>query len=251
MGLGVDILGMPSPKLSLVIPVYNYRDKIAANLETLVLFLHDHNVDFEIIVADDGSTDGTATKIQSANLGPEVRLVALPKNAGKGAAVKEGVLSAAGEKIIFMDADLPYALGAILKIIGEIDAGADMAVGDRTLSESRVGLKKNIIRTITSKLFVFLVRSLALRDVRDTQCGLKGFRGDVAKKIFELVSISGFGFDVELFAIAEANNLRVARVPVEFTGRDSSTIRLGRDSFRMLRDLFKIRKLKKMKYYRF
>ena len=242
---------MPDFKLSLVIPVYNYREKITANLETLVLFLHDHKIDFGIIVIDDGSADGTATKISNANLGPEVTLIALPKNGGKGAAVKEGVARATGETVIFMDADLPYALGAILKIIGAIDSGADLAVGDRTLPESRVGLKKNIFRAITSKLFVFLVRLLALKDVRDTQCGLKGFRGDIAHKIFGLVTIPGFGFDIELMAIAEANDLRVAHVPVEFTGRDGTTIKFLRDGLRMIRDILKVRKLKRMKYYKF
>jgi len=242
---------MPSSKLSLIIPVYNYREKIIANLETLVLFLHDHGVDFEIIVVDDGSTDGTVTKIQNVNFGPEVTLIALPKNSGKGAAVKEGVGRATGEKIIFMDADLPYALGAILKIIGEIDAGADMAVGDRTLPGSRVGSKKSIFRMITSKLFVFLVRSLALKDARDTQSGLKGFRGDIVRKIFELVTVPGFGFDVELMAIAEANGLRVAHVPVKFIARDGTTVKFFRDSLRMVRDILKVRKLKKMKYYKF
>ena len=243
---------MPATKqLSLIIPVYNYREQIIANLETLMIYLRERVINFEIIVIDDGSTDGTAKKIEAANLGSDIKLIALPKNVGKGAAVRAGIEAATKEKIIFMDADLPYRLEAILKISDALDSGADMVAGDRTLPDSYVGLKKNIVRTITSKLFVFLVRSLALKDARDTQCGIKGFRGDIAKKIFELVSISGFGFDVELFAVAEANNLRVARVPVQFTGRDGSTVRLGRDSFRMLRDLFKIRRLKRMKYYRF
>jgi glycosyltransferase involved in cell wall biosynthesis len=238
-------------QLSLIIPVYNYREQITANLETLVIYLRERVINFEIIVVDDGSSDGTSTKIANANFGPEVKLIALPKNGGKGAAVKAGVEAAAKEKIIFMDADLPYRLEAILKICDALDGGADMAVGDRTLPGSRVGLKKNIIRTITSKLFVFFVRLLVLKDAHDTQCGIKGFRGDVAHKIFELLTITGFGFDVELMAIAEANNLRVARVPVEFTGRDGTTVKFARDSLRMIRDLIKIRRLKRMKYYRF
>ncbi len=238
-------------KLSVIIPVYNYRERIVANLETLVMFLRDQKFDFELIVVDDGSVDGTAKQIAAAGFGQEVILLELPKNMGKGAAVKAGVEKACGEKIIFIDADLPYRLEAIVRIYESIGGGSDLAIGDRTLPQSKVGLKSNIIRSVMSKLFVFFVRRFALRDAHDTQCGLKGFSGMTAKKIFNLVSIYGFGFDAEALAIAEENNLKIERIPVEFTGRDGTTVKIWRDGFRMIKDLLTIRKLKRAGVYKF
>ena len=102
-----------------------------------------------------------------------------------------------------------------------------------------------------SKLFAFFVRRFALRDARDAQCGIKGFGGEVAKKIFNLVSVSGFGFDAEVLAIAEENSLKIEHIPVEFTGRDCTTVKLWRDGFRMIKDLLTIRKLKRAGVYKF
>jgi dolichyl-phosphate beta-glucosyltransferase len=227
--------------LTIVIPAYNEEGRLAPTLRALQAFLADRAWRVEIIVVDDGSLDRTAA-IARENVADPVllRVVRLGANQGKGAAVKRGVAEAAGAFVVFVDADLPYSPEALDVAMERLAAGADLVIGGRDLPESGKVRDYTWLRRLSGKTYSILVNALAVRNIPDTQCGLKCFRAGVAKQLFERVTLRGFAFDVELLVLAQCWGLRIDRIPVKLTHSDDSRVRLVRDSARMLWDLLKI-----------
>ncbi len=220
--------------MSLVIPVCNGAEFVGDSVTRARDFLAQRCPNFEIVVVDDGSSDDTVAKVQ-AMTDDRVRLITLPSNKGKFAAVVAGMAATSGQCRVFTDADLPYDLEAVPYIVDLITkSGFHVVVGDRTLPESRSLYQTDVARQISSRAFSFFVRMLVTGGLFDSQCGLKGFRTDVAEALFPLLTHSGFSGDVELLYIALKHNLSIRRIPVRLQGSSPSTVTLTIHSLPML-----------------
>ena len=163
-------------------------------------------------------------------------------NRGKGAAVRTGVLAATGRAIAFTDADLAYAPEQLEGLLEIVESGFDVVVGSRKHEMTRTLVRAGRLREIGGRVINRLTHAVLLGNYRDTQCGLKAFRAEAARVIFERSKIDGFAFDVEVFVIAERNGLTLAEVPVTVVNTTRSTVRVVRDAVRLIGDLFRIRR---------
>ncbi|MBI2796812.1 MAG: glycosyltransferase [Gemmatimonadetes bacterium] len=237
------------PHLSVVVPSYNNADRLPASLRDLKAFCHALPFTWELIVVDDCSPDPESERLlrEFAATEPGVTLIRQERNRGKGAAVARGMLTARGKFRVFTDVDLAYPPSEILAILGALEAGADMAVACRVDPRStyimNVGFFHYLYtRHIMSRIFNRMVRLVLLRDVLDTQAGLKGLTAAAAEKVFTRLTIPRFGFDVEAIFIAQHHRLRVDQVPITFRyDSEPTTMNFGRDAARMLRDLWHVR----------
>lgn len=228
--------------LSVIIPAYNAGLLIRGTISSLLSYLPKYFPSFEVIVVDDASLDNTFKEVASFKAS-HLTLIQHQKNKGKFGSIKTGMQAASGTCRVFTDADLPYEMTAIpylAHLISEMQF--HLAIGDRTLGGSIDRTAKDRIR----KLFSFgcrtAVRLLVAGEIFDTQCGLKAIRGDVANAIFPLIQEDGFAGDMELLYIALKYNLAIRRVPVRLEHSAPSTVRLGADSFTMLRRLILLRR---------
>ncbi|MCB1262521.1 MAG: glycosyltransferase, partial [Acidimicrobiales bacterium] len=192
----------------------------------------------EIIVVDDGSHDGTAELAEAAGADLVLRQ---PVNRGKGAAVRAGMLSAHGRTVAFTDADLSYSPDQLLDLLAEVEAGWDVVVGSRRHTDTTTLVRARRLREIGGRIINRLTHAVLLGHHRDTQCGLKAFRSDVAQLIFGHSHVDGFAFDVEVFHLVELYELSLLEVPVRVENRQRSTVKVARDAGRLVRDLFRIR----------
>ena len=231
--------------ISIVIPAFNEGELIAKTIRGLFAYLDDHFSSAEIILVDDGSTDETAVLAQKEfpRTNPQITLALLQnqKNKGKGYAIQRGMFAAKGEVCIFMDADSPFELDALSFIADLIQASNPIVVGARDLPGSTL-VNVPFMRFLAGQLFSVLVQLFAVKGIRDTQCGLKGFCAKAVKEIFPLITLHDFAFDVELLFIAQRLGYEIKRIPVRMTGfRGDSRVNLLKDSLIMFFDLFKIR----------
>jgi dolichyl-phosphate beta-glucosyltransferase len=225
-------------RLSVVIPAYNEVTRLAAGLPRLIDAIPS---DTEVIVVDDGSSDGTLDLARRHLAGlPQWILVRLPRNRGKGAAVRAGVVHARGEVIAYVDADMATDPRDLVRLV-EALGSSPIAVGSRSL-ESSVVEKKSRHRTLMTRSFGFLVSSTLDLPMRDTQCGFKAFYGSVAKLLFHGATVDRFAFDIELLNRATRLGLRVEEVPVRWTDVSGSKVRVVQDSFKMLLDVGRTRR---------
>jgi dolichyl-phosphate beta-glucosyltransferase len=232
-------------QLSIVIPAFNEEKRIGASLQEIVSYLPKHFSDWEVIVVDDGSSDDTAKIVQKFEVEtPTSRLVLerLDENAGKGAAVKHGVMRAKGEIILFMDADLSTPLSEIAKVMRPLEQGFDVAIGSRGLPDSNVVKHQPFYRETMGKIFNRIVRWIVIDGIRDTQCGFKAFRHHAAKEIFSRVQTKHFGFDVEVLLWAKKLGFSVKEVGVTWINSPNSRVSPIKDSMKMLFGLFAIKR---------
>jgi dolichyl-phosphate beta-glucosyltransferase len=236
------------PALSLVIATYNSGDEIERTLCRLQEYFGKQPYLHEVLVVNDGSTDGTeAALLNRSQNYPELQVLANSRNMGKGYSVKKGVLEATGHFIFYMDADLAYpieGIEAFLRLLRE--ASHDAVVGSRVHAASRFHLHPRHFRYIhkrhlMSRFFNWLVRRLFGIQALDTQCGFKGFTAEAAKAIFSRIAIRGFTFDVEVLLIARRLGYRVAERPVIFAYEgEVSTVKVLKIVCRTLIDLGRI-----------
>jgi putative flippase GtrA len=223
-------------RLTVVLPAYEEAARIGAAVAAVREALAD--VAPEILVVDDGSTDGTAAEAAAAG----ARVVQLERNQGKGAAVRAGMLAATGRTVAFTDADLAYPPSLLRDLLAEVEDGWDVAVGSRWHRDSRALARPSLVRRVSSRLFNLLTATVLLGQYRDTQCGCKAFRSDVARLLFGHTRLDGFAFDVEVLHLVERYRLSLTEVPVQVTDGGSSTVRVASAALRMIRDLFRIRR---------
>ncbi|MDH3299009.1 MAG: glycosyltransferase [Acidimicrobiia bacterium] len=227
-------------RLTVVLPAYNEEDRIAATIDavrqTLKPVLGDG--DLEILVVDDGSADDTPAAAERAG----ARVLRQPVNRGKGAAVRRGVLEARGRSVVFTDADLAYRPELLLTVLDEVEQGWDMVVGSRRHQHTNVLVRARRLRELGGRMVNRLTHLVLLGHFRDTQCGLKGFQADIARIVFERTRIDGFAFDVELFLIAEQDQLSLREIPVSVENRAGSSVRVVADFAALMVDLFRIRR---------
>jgi putative flippase GtrA len=227
-------------RMSLVLPAYNEGERVVRTINAMRDALADElgPGQAEILVVDDGSSDNTADLAESAG----ARTIRQPANRGKGAAVRAGVLAAEGRSIVFTDADMAYSPTLVLRVLREVEDGWDMVVGSRQHQHATTLVQAGRLRELGGRLVNRLTHLVLLGHFRDTQCGIKGFRADVGKAVFERTRIDGFAFDVELFLMAEQDQLSLQEVPVSVENRTGSTVRLVTDSMALLIDLVRIRR---------
>jgi len=226
--------------LSIVIPAYNEKLRISKTLHEIVAYLSDQSYSWEIVVANDGSTDGTDEIVLDAvSYNPNIRLVNL-KHGGKGWAVKNGMLHAKGKYRFLVDADLSMPIQEISRFMPHFETGADVVIGSREApGAQRFDEPPN--RHIQSKIFNFLVKCLAIRGISDTQCGFKCFTQEAATNLFPRQISTGFSFDVEILFLARRHGFRIIEIPIEWHYRDGSKVRPIIDSLLMLKDIAAIR----------
>jgi glycosyltransferase involved in cell wall biosynthesis len=225
------------PAVSLVIPAYNSARYLNDNVLRVRDFYARAGIDGEIVVADDGSTDGTADSVAETR---QIQVLRLPHR-GKGAAVRAGMAATTGAICGFTDADLPYGVDSLPLAISYIrDRRYHAVIGDRTLPGSAYA-STGLLRGAVSEFASFAFRTLVTGGIYDTQCGFKVFRGDVGREIFRLSRIDGFAIDVEVITLLLKYRLDVKRIPVRLERNGPSSVRVVRDSVRAFRDIATIR----------
>jgi dolichyl-phosphate beta-glucosyltransferase len=234
-----------SPKevaISIIVPAFNEERRLPSTLIDIVDFFDNRGVPYEVIVVDDGSEDATSNTVRKfERVRPNIRLIALPRNQGKGHAVRLGVLNAVGRKILFADADGATPIAEILRLEAELDRGSQIAIGSRALASQDTHVATSFHRKILGRLFNAVVNCVLLPDIADTQCGFKLFTRESAQFIFRRQRSDRFAFDVELLYIARQVGLRISEVPINWTNIPGSKVRLILDAAKMFRDVFRFR----------
>ncbi len=227
--------------LSVVIPAYNEVARLEPTLRRVIDYCRAQHPDFEILVVDDGSTDGTPALVERVAADEErVRLIALGANRGKGAAVRTGVLAARGREVLFSDADLATPIEELDNLRLRLADGCDIAIGSRAAPGADIRVRQHPVRELMGRTFNLMVRLAALGGIRDTQCGFKLFRRAAALDLFGRARLDGFAFDVEVLWLARGR-YQVAEVPVVWSHIDDSKVSPGGDAARMFVDLLRIR----------
>lgn len=227
--------------ISIVLPAYCAAKSIQKEIPGLIDFLQAKNLNFEIIIVDDGSNDNGATREVARRW--NCIYLQNEKNLGKGGTVRKGILYARGEFIIYTDADIPFEYQSIEKFLYYLDFKEfDIVIGDRTLPQSSYFTELTLVRKISSRIFTFIVGRFITSGFNDTQCGLKGLRARIAKDVFSVSKIKSFAFDVELLYIALKRNYDVKKLPVKLRVNDgTSSVKIVSDSLLMLIDIFRIK----------
>lgn len=225
--------------LSVIIPSYKNAYILDENVCNLLDHLNSKPYTWEVLIVDDGSNDNGETK--QVCLKHNIRYEGYESNKGKGFAVRFGVLKAKGKFVIFTDADIPYSMENLDNMVYYLDFKEfDMVTGDRTLDGSEYFSEISFSRSIGSRLFSFIVGRFITGGQYDTQCGLKGFKSEIANDLFSYSKLNGFIIDVELFYIAFKRNYDVKRIPVVLKGIDGNSVNVVTHGIKMLFDLPKI-----------
>ena len=233
---------MARPQLSIVIPAYNESARIELTLDRVMSCVEKQGWDAEVLVVDDGSTDSTPEIIHRwMERYPRLHLVKNEGNRGKGYSVRNGLLQATGEVVMFTDADLSAPMEEAERLLAAIRDGADVAIGSRWMDRTRQTIHQPLYRRFFGRCFNWLTRLIMHLPLADTQCGFKAFRRDVARTIFARQRIERWGFDPEILYIALRLGMRVKEVPVTWGHDDRSRISYLKDGLKMLEDLLKVR----------
>lgn len=227
--------------LSVVIPAYNEALRIRETVQKVYRELSP-DFDLEIIVVDDGSTDSTAEAVRKEAQGnAAVRLVSYEVNRGKGYAVRQGMLAARKEIIMFMDADLSTPLEFCSKFSSALESGFSVVIGTRKTGAAKIVRRQNFVREFCGKNFTLLARVLFGLNISDFTCGFKMFRRDAAQTIFGRARINRWSFDVEIIVLAHRLVGRIKEIPVVWTNSSDTKVRLVRDILTSLIELLLIK----------
>jgi glycosyltransferase involved in cell wall biosynthesis len=234
---------MTLPYYSLVVPAYNESERIGPSLAVMLEHIAKSGWSAEIIVVNDGSRDNTSAIVaEIAQRHPIVRLVENPGNRGKGYAVRNGMMNASGQVLLFTDADLSSPIEEAPKLFSVIEGGkADVAIGSRYLQSGMQTRKQPFYRRMLGRSFNIALRAILGLPYADTQCGFKAFSRKAASEIFQQVKIERWGFDPEILFLARKYGLRVTEVPVAWGHDHRSKISPLRDGAQMLAELVRVR----------
>ncbi|MGQ9490479.1 MAG: dolichyl-phosphate beta-glucosyltransferase [Anaerolineae bacterium] len=235
--LGVDKQG--EPLLSIIIPAYNEEKRLPRSLDKIVAFVQQQLEPMEVLIVENGSTDRT-TEIAEAYAAryPFIRVLHSPK--GKGAAVRAGMMAGRGRYLFMCDSDLSMPIEEVRKFLPPVLNDYEVAIASREgLGAHRYG--EPVYRHIMGRVFNLIIRVLAVPGLQDTQCGFKSFRREVAREIFALLTMDGWAFDVEALFIALRRGYKVIPVPINWYFDADSRVRPLHDTWRMVRDVLKVR----------
>jgi glycosyltransferase involved in cell wall biosynthesis len=233
---------MAHPQLSIVIPAYNESARIEAALERVLSCVAEQRWDAEVLVVDDGSKDNTAAIVEKWMAAhPRLHLIKNVGNRGKGYSVRNGLLQAAGDIVMFTDADLSSPMEEAERLIAAIGDGADVAIGSRWLDRTRQTIHQPLYRQFFGRCFNWITRRVMGLPFKDTQCGFKAFKREAAQVIFRLQTIERWGFDPEILFIARKLKFTIREVPVTWGHDERSRISYLKDGMKMLEDMAVIR----------
>lgn len=233
---------MDSPKYSIVIPAYNESQRIPATLIAVVDVIRSYGWPAEVLVVDDGSRDNTVEVVRKfSEANPEVRLVLNGANHGKGYSVRNGLLQAQGQIVMFTDADLSAPIEEAERLFAAIEQGADLAIGSRWLERDRQTHRQPLYRQFFGRCFNRFTRLVMGLSFADTQCGFKAFTREAAQTVFQLQTIMGWGFDPEILFIALKHGYKIAEVPVSWAHDERTRISYLKDGLQMLREIASVR----------
>ncbi len=236
------MVALAVPYLSVVVPAYNEEERLPRSLEGLHAYYSAQPYDYDVIVVSDGSRDRTSEIVRDfAVTHPYFRLIDYHPNHGKGFAVRTGILAATGDNILFCDADLATPQEETAKLLAHIRHGADVAIGSRPLRESKLERHQPWYREYFGRTANLIIQLLAVRGIKDTQCGFKMFTRKAGHDIFSRCKLDEFGFDFESLMIAKDLGYRIDEVPIRWLDQPGSKVVLTRDGPRALRDLLRIR----------
>ena len=229
-------------KISVCIPMYNENAIIESTAITLSEYMSAQFEDYEILFCDDGSRDGCGDTVRKLNL-PNVKVISYEKNRGKGFAVRTAMLNATGDIRIFTDADLAYGTDVIRGITDTFASNpeASLVIGSRNIH--RDGYEGYTwLRRVASRVYIRVLCAVGGFRLSDSQCGCKAFTGDAANEIFKRCEVDGFAFDFEAILWAVKMQMKIVELPVKVVHHGGSKVRVLRDTFRMLRDLRRMKK---------
>ena len=225
--------------LSIVIPAYNEEWRLPPTLLDMIDYFDSRNLDYEIIVVDDGSTDHTAAVVKKMKkIRQQVCLIQLPKNRGKGHAVKTGVLNSHGKYVLFADADGSTPIKEIERLEAHFDKDTKIVIGSRALSSEDTFVTMRWYHPLLERVFNFCVKLLILPGIADTQCGFKMFTAECAHFLFERQKAERWSFDIEILFIARKAGLQIAEVPINWNDVPGSKVNLFLDAMGMFGDIF-------------
>jgi len=230
--------------LSVIVPAYNEAQRIPKTLERVHQYLADKPFTYEIIVVLDGATDGTREVLQSMTSQiPHLRIIDRPVNRGKGFTVRQGMLEACGRIRLFTDADNSTDIAHFDRVKPLFDDGYDLVIASRSPKDA-AGARQSVSqpwhKRSIGRLGNLLVQLLAVRGIWDTQCGFKAFRAEAAERIFSQTTIDGWGFDIEVLALASALNYKMGLIPAHWINDERSHVRPV-DYLRVLGDTVRVR----------
>ncbi len=216
-----------SGMVSLVVPAYNEEKRLGANLPRMLKYFEDLGRPFELVVVDDGSTDATAQIVEDASRScAGIRLLRHEKNMGKGHAVRTGMLEAAGDYVIFTDADLSTPIDTADEFLKYLSNGSDVVVGNRRMRESNLETRQPWHREFLGRIFTRMTRFLLRSPVSDQTCGFKGFKRRAAAEVFGRQRVFDWAFDAEILYIAARRGFRVKQLPVTWRDEPGSKVRV-------------------------
>ena len=234
---------MSSPFLSIVIPAHNEENRLPPSLAQIDSFLKRHSIEAEVIVVENGSRDRTyAVALECAREFSHLRVLQSPAGMrGKGLAVKQGMLAATGEWRFICDADLSMRIDDLVNFLPPESSGYDIIIASRE-APGAIRVDEPEYRHLMGRVNNFIIKTAAIKDFEDTQCGFKMFSGKAAADLFGVQRMTGIGFDVELLFIAKRRGYRIKEVPITWYYDPYSTMRLWDDSVMMLREIWEIRR---------
>ena len=233
---------MASPQLSIVVPAYNEAARIELTLERVMSCVEKQGWDAEVLVVDDGSKDATPQIVQRwMQRYPRLHLIKNEGNRGKGFSVRNGLLQAAGEVVMFTDADLSAPMEEAELLLAALADGADVAIGSRWMDKARQTIHQPLYRRFFGRCFNWVTRTIMGLPFKDTQCGFKAFKRPAAQIIFRLQRIERWGFDPEILFIARKLGYEIREVPVTWGHDERSRMSYLRDGMKMLEEMATIR----------
>ena len=227
---------------SIIIPAYNEGARLDATLNKVLRYIAQQKWDAEVIVVNDGSRDNTVEIVQEhMQKNSMLRLIENPGNRGKGYSVRNGMMHARGEVLLFSDADLSSPIEEAPKLLAAIKEGADIAIGSRWMQSELQTQRQPLYRQLFGRIFNLMLRLILGLQFKDTQCGFKAFTRPAAQAIFPQQKIERWGFDPELLYLANKYGFKVVEVPVAWAHSAGTRISPLRDGTRMVVEMLKIR----------
>lgn len=243
---------MSGPYLSIVVPAYNEAVRVPPSIAKILSYVDAKGIQAELIVVDDGSTDGMAAAVEQMRRDePRLRLISFAANRGKGAAFRAGALAARGGLVLITDADLSTPIEEFTKLLASMrETASDIVIGSRALPASNIEVPQPFWRVFMGKVFNVVIRSLTGLPFKDTQCGFKLLDREKTAPIVAKMIVERFAFDVELLVLARLAGLRILEEPITWRNSADSRVSPIRSSWNMFLDVWRLRRRVKTGYYR-